>query len=258
VSLRFARQHLLLDASAAQSLRHEEATALFRDLNENFADIGRFSVGDAARGYLALDPVHADKLIVELPPLPDVDNRPVANFQPGGEQAAWWSRLANELQVFCHSHEINQAREARGEPALNALWLWGAGRMPARLTLPATRIAGDHPLLAGLCRLAGASLEQYNAHSPAQWALVDALHGPAQQRDATLWRESLQALDTDVLLPLWQQLQARNIDEVVIVAPGDTAFTRFNISAAPRWHFWRRPATTAQLASALDGTTTNS
>ncbi|MDO5087169.1 MAG: hypothetical protein Q4D74_06105, partial [Comamonadaceae bacterium] len=49
---------------------------------------------------------------------------------PAG-QAARLARLQNEMQMLLHTHPVNTAREAAGLPPVNALWISGAGALPA-------------------------------------------------------------------------------------------------------------------------------
>lgn len=257
VRLRFARQHLLLDGPTTLDLHADEIQHLTDDLNKSFADIGRFQFCSPTRGYLALDAAHADKLDVALASLPDAINRPVAQFQPQGAHAAWWSHLSNELQVFCHTHAVNIAREARGAPTLNALWLWGAGATPSRLTAPAARLAARganaDTLLRGLAKIAHSPIEEFDLQQPADWSLFDDLHEPTLQRDEAAWASALTALDTELFVPLAALLRSRKITHLQLVAPGDTSLTCFDIVPAPRWQFWQPSLSKSQLIAALSG-----
>ncbi len=250
VSLRLTREFMLLDGADVLDLQAGELQALEQSLNENFADVGRFSFC-AERGYLALDARHADKLAASLSPLADVLGRPVAHFQPQGEQAAWWSRLANELQVFCHNHPVNTAREARGASPLNGIWLWGAGRLPAKLKAPARSVAGPAHLLAGLAHCAGTALQNSNSLHAADWIVLDELIKPARERDLDAWLKALQRLDAQIFLSLSHKLKQGQLDAVQIIAPGDTQLTQFDISPRPFWKFWQKPASLAQIARLL-------
>ena len=46
---------------------------------------------------------------------------------PGGRDAVRVRALVNELQMLLHEHPVNERRAARGLPAVNSVWLWGAG-----------------------------------------------------------------------------------------------------------------------------------
>ena len=47
----------------------------------------------------------------------------------------------NEAQMILHTHPVNAEREARGMPAVNSVWLWGGGTLPA-ITPPSYTTAG--------------------------------------------------------------------------------------------------------------------
>ena len=50
-----------------------------------------------------------------------------------GSAARTLSRLQSEVQMLLYHHPVNEAREARRLPTVNAFWLHGAGRLPATL-----------------------------------------------------------------------------------------------------------------------------
>jgi hypothetical protein len=79
-----------------------------------------------------------------------VIGRNVDRWLPEGAPARLLRRLLNEAQMLLHTHALNEAREARGLPTVNALWLSGCGtaqqaaaaarsavRVDARLRRPA-------------------------------------------------------------------------------------------------------------------------
>jgi hypothetical protein len=46
---------------------------------------------------------------------------------PRGKDARLVERWMNELQMLLYSHPVNTAREERGLPPINVIWLWGFG-----------------------------------------------------------------------------------------------------------------------------------
>src|SRR6266516_108636 len=56
--------------------------------------------------------------------------------------------------MVLHSHAVNEAREARGEPAVNSVWFWGGGRVPRVATERWHSVSADEPLALGLARAA--------------------------------------------------------------------------------------------------------
>ncbi|MGC3964828.1 MAG: hypothetical protein QM803_16345 [Rhodocyclaceae bacterium] len=249
VALTFARENLLLTDPASLGITAEETAALIDALNHDFADVGRFYAATPTRWYVRLTESwgHVDDIV--LPPLDDVVGRPVALFQPEGPDAARWARLANELQVFCYNHSVNATRESTGKPPLNALWLWGNGRLPQTpVRTPSSALSGDHPMLRGLVRLAGQNIV---SHDKATWQLHDDLLAPAMQRDPHTWLMALQDLDARVLAPLAQALSSGRMRAVTLVSPCDHALVMAEIMPRARWQFWRRDLSPVELAQRL-------
>ncbi len=60
--------------------------------------------------------------------------RKVDQYIEQSRSALPWYQLINEMQMFLHSHEVNQKRLANGQLPINSLWCWGAGsfQMPQR------------------------------------------------------------------------------------------------------------------------------
>lgn len=67
------------------------------------------------------------------PHLLSVLGKPVNPYIEQSRAHLPWYQLLNEMQMFLHQHELNQARLQRGQLPLNSLWCWGAGRRPAEL-----------------------------------------------------------------------------------------------------------------------------
>jgi hypothetical protein len=105
---------------------------------------------------------------------------------PQGPDAAALKRLGSEIELWLHQQPLNQARIARGELAISALWLWGGARTappPAphrsvRLALPGTppppRLFGRDTYAEALWRLSGAAAQPLPQSLAAAGALMDA------------------------------------------------------------------------------------
>ncbi len=92
--------------------------------------------------------------------------RPLADWWPTGDAMRAWRRLANEIQMTWHDHPVNTAREARGLPPVNGLWLYG-GAKGWRPATPAT-----------------------------PWRIIDLLHQPFAQGAWGDWVAALPALSS--------------------------------------------------------------
>jgi len=71
---------------------------------------------------------------------------------PTGRDAAPLRRLMTEIQMVLHQHSVNKQREAQGLPALNAVWLSGAGALIPATSSTLQRILSEEPYVMGLCK----------------------------------------------------------------------------------------------------------
>ena len=224
VHLRVMRDHLIVVPAAAFDLPAPEAGALCDALNAHFADAD-FRLHDARRWCAKLaeavdagNPLDAAGRQVELP--------------------ARAATLINEAQMVLHAHAVNEAREARGEPTVNSIWLWGPGR--ARRALCAWQsVASDDPAVMGAARLAGVRYRSL-PRSAGDWlerlpedgrhlALLDTLRT----------RPALEQLEHDWFAPLLAALRAGRIGMVTLHVPDGAEALSFETIRADLRRFWR-------------------
>ncbi len=142
---------------------------------------------------------------------------------PEGEGGRRWRALLTESQVLLHQHPWNRLRIAQGKPAINSLWFWGAGSLPAAVTSPHVQVRSREALLQALAKAAGANADERQQ--------VDALVDLRQLR-------SLQQLGNDAIQPLLAAL-ARGELRTLVLDFQDGA--RFTIRKSQRWRFWKKP-----------------
>src|SRR6267154_1675895 len=146
VHLQVGRDSLGLSDSAAFDVSRAESEALVETLNHHFGQTMLFYPLRPARWYVRLEKA------------PDMQTTPAAAARgvaideklPSGPDAMGFHALMNEVQMLLHEHPVNAEREARGEPALNSVWFWGAGGMVAAKDRPFSTVVGDDPLARGL------------------------------------------------------------------------------------------------------------
>ncbi len=161
VMLRPDRDRLSLHRLGADRLDEQEERALVQAAHDHFpADELRIEVeedvwharlpGQQAKRGLPVE--QAQEML--LSPLPEQFGVDVAGM-----------RVLNELQMLWYSHPVNEMRRRQGRAEVNALWVWGGGRLPG--TVPRTpglkAIAADEPVLAGLASWLGLPLESPHA-----------------------------------------------------------------------------------------------
>ena len=121
------RGQLLNYGNALLDITVDEAQQLVNDINQQYKD--------QAWQLIMLTPLN---WVMKLPgsiniathALDQVVGMPVDNCLPTGNDAPQWCTLLNELQMFLHSHPVNQQRMTKGKPAINSVWFWGSGNLP--------------------------------------------------------------------------------------------------------------------------------
>jgi hypothetical protein len=223
------RDHLAVVPADAFELSAGEADALCEALNRHFTSM-KFTVCEPRR-WCAKVP---EALSIDAGNPLDVAGREV---EPPRQAAA----LLNEAQMVLHAHPLNEAREARGEPAVNSVWLWGAGRA-TRAHCPWQSIAADDPAVTGAARLAGARYRPL-PRSARDWlerlpedgrhlALLDALR--KQPENAVL-----EELERDWFEPLLAALRAGRVGMVTLHVPDGAEALSFETIRADLRRFWR-------------------
>ncbi|MGH8134388.1 MAG: hypothetical protein ACRETP_14390 [Steroidobacteraceae bacterium] len=240
-----------LDHRGIVRLPHAELTVLAADFYRTFGASG-----------LALQPLCDGNLLLAAPGL-----APVATVEParcaGGEvtvphgpAAAPLLRLAAEIEMWLHGAALNEARAARGESPVTALWLWGAERRapPPGATVfagtarvgpqPATLAFGSDAYLRGLWHLHGevsrplpGRLEEVLAQGTERAVLVvevaDELRGNVQWTVA----QAVAELDRRLIGPVLRALRDGVLERMSVVV-NDTLVAVGRRSGLKRW---RRP-----------------
>jgi hypothetical protein len=250
VHLRLMRDRLILVPGAAMSISGDEAQALCDALNRHFRGALELRVVDPQRWIARI----TDELAIDSECPLELAGRDVDLSLPG--RATRSHQLLNEAQMLLHAHPVNEAREARGEPALNSVWLWGVGRAPRVGRARWQSVAADDPVPLGLARLAGAryrplppSASEWLARSPddgKHLLVLDALRTPlALSLDAEA-RESLAALERDWFAPLLAALRAGRIGMVTVHVPDAAGGPSYETIRGDLRRFWRRPRALAR------------
>src|SRR5262249_30087902 len=136
-----------------------------------------------------------------------------------GERSRAWMKLQNEVQMAWFEHPVNEAREARGLPAVNSIWLHAQGvAQPVRS--PFARVLSEAAATRGLAISAGAA----TGAPPASFGELQAQRGtmsgngsndgegvtlveldpfsaPYIEQDWTRWNSAFAALQTDWFEP---------------------------------------------------------
>jgi hypothetical protein len=160
-----------------------------------------------------------------------------------------WHPLLTELQMALYEHAVNTAREQRGDPAINSVWLWGAGKLPASAGCPWQSVSAGDAVALGLARLAGVRHRTTGTGAP-EWlgrapedgrhlVVLDQLRGARALGAPDEFARRLEALEADWFAPLLAALKAGRIGMLTIHAPD--AGASFEAARGDLRRFWRRP-----------------
>ena len=238
VHMRLMRDRLLLLPGEALSLSAGEAAALCDALNRHFAGVMEVRALDPRRWYARF--TRKEPVLDDIPAL-ELAGREIPLKGSFTEMA--------EIEMLLHAHPVNEAREARGEPPVNYLWLWGGGRAP-KARSPWSAVLADEPLAQGLARLARAGCralpraadEWLGQAAPEGRTLVvlDALRAPAALEERHAFEKNLNDLEQAWFAPLLAALRAGRVGMVTLHVPDGATMISCETVGGDLRRFWRR------------------
>jgi hypothetical protein len=227
VHLRVMRDHVAVVPAGTFELSAAEANALCEALNAHFVDAD-------------FRPLEPRRWCAKLAEAAEGGNP----LEAAGRQVELPSRVApllNEAQMVLHAHPVNEAREARGEPTVNSLWFWGAGRA-ATARCAWQSVAADDPAVLGAARLAGArhrtlprSARDWLERLPEDGRHLAVLDMLRLQPENVL----LEELEKRWFEPLLAALRSGRIGMVTLHVPDGTEALSFETIRADLRRFWR-------------------
>ena len=235
VHLRMMRDRPVVVPAEALDLSRAEADALCAALNDHFAGTIEVRAIDPRRWCARIEKAFSTNKVSAL--------------EEAGREVLTGDPLLNEIQMLLHAHPVNEAREARGEPPVNSLWLWGAGKTP-KVTSTWSSVLADDPVAMGLARLAHARYSSLPA-SAAAWlerapeegrhlVVLDALRVPAALGDVDSCKRNLDALERDWFAPVLRALRSGRIGMATVHVPDGPAAASFETVRGDLLRFWRR------------------
>ena len=171
----------------------------------------------------------------------------VSEVVPASSAAAPLRRLLAEIEMWLHGHPVNEARARQGEPAVTALWVWGA---EGRALSPHSRTTADMPAafgrdawLDGLWHLQGGScsgwpedLHAVLASGHERAVLVAQVGGPLEGSDHSTVTEALARLDERFVAQAWAALRSGRLAGLTVILND----SRASVGRASRFKLWRR------------------
>jgi hypothetical protein len=275
VHVRIAHDHLVLIDPASLELSDDEASVLLAVARPLIEELGvRIEAPRPARWYLSGDGFGT---LAGASPL-RASGRNIEIWLPheahSGERSRAWMKLQNEVQMAWFEHPVNEAREARGLPAVNSIWFHAQGAaQPVRS--PFARVFSDAAATRGLAMTAGVetgaapasfgaltalsarsssaggaggasrnstAATSANSNSTTNSTLVelDPFSAPYIEQDWARWNDAFAAVQTDWFEPALAALQSGQLGELGLTLCGDTGSVTLTVTRGDLRKFWRR------------------
>ncbi|MCF2134110.1 MULTISPECIES: regulator [Mycetohabitans] len=261
VHVQVAHDHLVLVDPKTLQLSTDDAAALLTVARPLIEELGvELAAPTPLRWYLSSEQLGS---LASAAPL-RAAGRNIEIWLPHeahtGHRPRTWMKLQNEVQMAWFEHPVNQAREARGLPAANSIWLYAQGRMTP-VSRPFERVLSQATATRGLALASGAALEmppatfdtlrqQTSGQAAARAAgrgttgvtlvELDPLSAPFVQQDWPRFRAAFAVLERDWFAPALAALERRELAELTLTLCGDTGTTTLVVRPIDMKKFWRR------------------
>lgn len=243
VHLQVEGDGLVLRDTGVLDVSADEAAALVASLQDLFGADGLEFVAPVPERWYVRVP---DGEVPVTTSLDDALDRNIFGLLPKGSGKLNWRSAITEVQMLFTNHAVNLAREASHRPAVNSVWFWGEGELPAPGTPPFSIVFADDALAIGLTRWSGAKAQPLDeAFAPRGAAgadgealvVFDQLVAPRRGGNLEAWRDAALALDALCFAPLASALPRLGDVRIVLPGPRDTAV--FTLGRPSRWRFFR-------------------
>ncbi|WP_321961658.1 regulator [Paraburkholderia sp. J7] len=253
VHVRIAHDHLVLIDPASLELADADAATLYTVARPLIEELGvRVEAPTPQRWYLSSE---AFGTLAGASPL-RASGRNIEIWLPheaqSGQRSRAWMKVQNEVQMAWFEHPVNEAREARGLPAVNSIWFHAQGELRP-VTSPYARVRSDAAATRGLALAAKAEVSA----APATFAALAASLNNGSGTGATLveldpfsaafiqqdwgrWNAAFAQLERDWFAPALAALQTGALATLDLTLCGDTGSVTLSITRGDLRKFWRR------------------
>jgi hypothetical protein len=197
----------VLSDSQVLHIRADEAEKLVSELNSHFAVDGLSIVmADENNWFIRLE-----DCTLQTTALHKAVGRNINHLLPRGKAADRWRPVLNEIQMLLHMSEVNRQREDRGLAAINSLWLWGEGVLPAAGDTSISHVYADDAVTRGAAKLHQIKVSSLTDAIPLAYDMqheghsllcLKQLDGPCNYGDVSAWLDALEEVIDDWIKPL--------------------------------------------------------
>ena len=248
VHLRIERDAAALHHGAALGIDREEADALAAALQAHFAIDGLELLVQAPDRWYARVP---EGTLPVTTPLDEALGRNVHGLLPAAGGKINWRSAFTEAQMILAGHDVNARREASGRPAINSVWFWGGGALPAQVAAPYKSVYARDPFARGLATLSRARVfvapERLSEIAPAtverSLAVIDVLSEAFHRGDPERWSVEARRLEASWFEPLGPAIARFGEVRLILPARKDTLVATLTSASRLRWFRPRKPLT---------------
>ena len=252
VHLRIDHDYLKLHDASILDVRREEAEAMVTALQEHFRQDGlEFHAPAPERWHVR---VPDEALPRKTTPVDDALGRDVFGLLPENSTGAAprinWRAALTEAQMVLGAHDVNARREAEGRLAINSVWFWGEGSLPATLAKRYAVIHANDAFARGLGVVSGAEVRPA-AKSIAEidlvrkddvvLAVIGDLTAALRRGDGARWQVAAEALDAQWFAGLGDSIERFERVRLILPAGKDTRVATLTAAARWRWFRTRKP-----------------
>lgn len=240
VNLQPDRDTALLAGHEELALTQDEANKLVEQINTHFIDEPWTLYTFAPhRWYLRLDKP-AD---LKTTPLAKALGEDINQFISTGDDADYWFKTTNELQMLLHGSNVNFERESRNIWTANSVWLWGGGCLPkSSLNAAYDKIITNNIFFAGIgchCGFDVLPLDDgflKSIETDNNFIVLDVLSEQVQRRDLYTFVQTLNKLENDILIHCNELLLNGSVGKIKIIT--DAGMITVTKKQLGRW--WKR------------------
>lgn len=182
----------------------------------------------------------------EMIPAYSMYGRDVKHFLPQGDDAKFWLRVFNEVQMFLHEY-IEEAGRVFDNQLLNGFWFWGNGK-EFNSEFNDDAFISESQWLKGFCALN--KFKQYaipdivNCEEERFHIVDESLLLASSCGDVELWKEGLKKVESEILRPLYSLLKRGEIKEINIQ---DSSRSFYQLKNIHRYRVFRKNIPLSQV-----------
>lgn len=245
VHLQADMDQAILSSSRDLAIREHEAQQLCDALNQHFQQDDIEFIRTATDSWVVAS---RKKIHINTTPLIYAVGRNINFILPQGDSSTYWKQVLTEAQMLMHAHEINEARESRGQQTINSLWLHGSGGLPEFNGCRISRVSSNNEIFKSLAShvqcdylpVPGSAAETMEMISGGDGSVnllhLSSLEHPVNYSDVNIWLAELSEVLNHWVYPLLKTAKKNNIKPVLYPCNGK----QYRFSNYDDLKFWRK------------------